>query len=351
MLNSGNITRDDYRRLNALTEHLHEPDMFLYWFDLLLTAWVAWSALFVALASSTLSPTQILAVFVSACGFYKGVNFVHEISHHPRKLHSLSIAYNVFFGLYTRVLSYFGNSHADHHSVKKFGTKLDPEYENWSRRHPANVLRPAIASFVSPLLMFIRIAVIPLMYLFAGKGFLKAIVRRFSSIVMNPSYENGKTNDEELGSVKSLDLVAMALTWLAASILSYFEILLEAALIQYSTLVIANMLGSFRALGVHRYILNFEPQPAQNQFFDSISISETAFSPLWGPLNSNYHSIHHLLPHLPYHAMRDVHTLLLQDERWRIHYEKTIEKTLTMSLCMLWHRAAENRRQEITAFR
>lgn len=347
MLNSSHITRDDYRRLNALTEHLHEPDLFVYWFDLLLTAWVAWSALFVALTSAALSATQLLAVLVAACGFYKGVNFVHEISHHPRKLRSLSLAYNFFFGLYTRVLSYFGNSHPDHHSVKKFGTQLDPEYENWSRRHPANVFRPAIASFISPILMFTRIAVIPLMYLVAGRSFLKTIVRRFSSIVMNMSYEYGKTDNETLTRVKSLDLIAMAFTWLAAGIFFYFEILMESALIQYTTLVIANMLGSFRALGVHRYISNFDAQPAQNQFFDSVSIAETPLSPLWGPLNSNYHSIHHLLPHLPYHAMKDVHAMLLQDDRWRTHYEMTLEKSLVISLSKLWHRAAENRRQTL----
>lgn len=343
MLISGHITRDDYKRLNAMTEHLREPDLFVYWFDLLLTAWVAWSAFFVALMSNTFSLTQLVAVFVAAWGFYKGVNFVHEISHHPRKLSSLWLAYNVFFGLYTRVLSYFGNSHPDHHSVKKFGTQLDPEYENWSRRHPANVFRPAIASFISPLLMFTRIAIIPLMYPFAGRSFLETIVRRYSSIVMNHSYEYGKSDDFTLAQVRSLDLAAMALTWLAGGVLFYFDILLQAALIQYVTLVIANMLGSFRALGVHRYISNFHPQQAQNQFFDSISISETALSPLWAPLNSNYHSIHHLLPHLPYHAMKDVHALLLQDERWRVQYEQTIEKTLVTSLRKLWYRAAENR--------
>ncbi|MEY3903864.1 MAG: hypothetical protein RL189_3170 [Pseudomonadota bacterium] len=349
MVNSGPITRDDYKRLHTLTEHLHEPDLFVYWLDLLVTAWVAWSAIFVALTSTALSTSQLLAVVVAACGFYKGVNFVHEVSHHPRKLHSLSLAYNIFFGLYTRVLSYFGNSHTDHHSVKKFGTQLDPEYENWSRRHPANVFRPAIASFISPLLMFARIAVIPLMYLVASRNFLKTIVRRYSSIVMNMSYEYDKTDDETLARVKSLDLVAMSLTWLAAGLLFYFEILIEAALIQYTTLVIANMLGSFRALGVHRYISNFNPQPAQNQFFDSVSISDSPFSPLWGPLNSNYHSIHHLLPHLPYHAMKDAHGLLLKDERWSNHYRKTLEKNLVASLFRLWVRAAENRRRTMAA--
>lgn len=343
-MNMEHIDRDDYVRLNSLTSHLKKPDLFAYWFDFMLTVFTAWSSFFVAVTSPTLSPLQCAATCVASIGFYKGVNFVHEISHHPRDLDQFSIAYNIFFGFYTRVLSYFGNSHSDHHSVRKFGTKLDPEYENWSKRHPANVFRPALASFVSPLLVFIRISILPIVYVVAGRSVLEKVVRRYSSIVMNFSYEYGKTDNQTLMLVKSLDLAVMVSTWVVLFLLFYFGCATETLLIHYATLVGANMLGSFRALAVHRYISDFKQQPAQNQFFDSVSISNTFLSSLWGPLNSNFHSIHHLLPHLPYHSMQEAHVLLMQDSRWRTHYQKTLEKSLFSSLHKLFCRARESLR-------
>lgn len=336
------ISRDDLKQLHSLTKHLSKPNMSIYWIDLIITALIAWGAFCVAIQSDAFSLTQGLATLTAACAFYKGVNFVHEISHNPQDMKSLALAYNVAFGFYTRVLSYFGDSHPDHHSSRKFGTRLDPEYENWSYRHPANILRPAVASFISPLLMFVRIAILPLFYFFAGEKFQIYVNKKFSSIVMNFAYEYSDTNETRLKNVKRLDTAAMVLIWSAIAFCLTTQNSAQILVIHYLTLVLSNMLGSFRALGVHRYTSQFQQRPAQDQFFDSVSIQDTLFSGLWAPLNSNYHSIHHLLPHIPYHSMREAHQILMNEPRWQSFYALTLEKTLFASLGQLFRRAHAN---------
>lgn len=338
---------EDFRHLHAITKSIATPNPKIYWTDLLLTAIVSWTSLFIALCSPRLSYVQVFATFVSGVAFYRGVNFIHEISHHPRNLRHFTVAYNVLFGFYARIPAYFGNSHADHHSVRKFGTQLDPEYEIWSQRHPLNVLRPLIASFISPVLLFCRIAIIPVIYLIAGKSFQINVIRRFSSIVMNFDYQYSNTQPEVLTKVRNLDLAAMAFTWTIISIWFHFKMPIDALVIHYLTLVLGNMLGSFRALGVHRYTSGFAEQNAQQQFLDSVSIRETFFSSIWAPLNSNFHSIHHLLPHLPYHSMWEADRILQNDPILQKYYLTTVESSLWASLSKLYKRARLNQLERV----
>ena len=115
-------------------------------------------------------------------------------------------------------------------------------------------------------------------------------------------------------------------------------------IIHYLICVFATMLGSYRALGNHRY-LSFPFQKSHEthfQFYDSTSIVGGLLTQFWAPFNLNFHSLHHLLPSLPYHSMPAAHARLLRHPTWRPIYCETIEKSLVGSLRKLFFRASQN---------
>jgi fatty acid desaturase len=336
-------TAKDLKELHFMTKDLLKVSHVTFWTDLVVTAVLAWGCLYLSLTSQAGSFQQIFYFLAAAVSFYKGVNFVHDISHAEKELGHFKTAYNLFFGLYTRVPAYIGGSHRDHHSSAKFGTTQDPEYVPWAHRHEMNVFRPLIASFISPFLVFIRMVLMTPAYLIAGETLQRKIYARASSVIMNFSYERSPNSDKDLEEMMESDVLCFAWAVGAIAIWAMYDFSMTAFLIYYGTLVISNALGSFRALANHRYYSNYAKQPAHGQFFDSVSIINGIFIPLWAPLHSNFHSIHHLMPHMPYHSMPEVHKRLMAHPTWSKIYGTTLENTIFSSLKSLYHRARHNR--------
>ena len=340
---SKHYTAKDLKELHLMTKDLLKVNLVTFWTDLLVTAALAWGSLYLSLTSPDGSFLQILYFLAAAVSFYKGVNFIHDISHAEKELGHFKTAYNLLFGLYTRVPAYIGGSHNDHHSSAKFGTTLDPEYVPWAHRHEMNVFRPLIASFISPLLVFIRMVIMTPAYLVAGEELQRKIYARASSVMMNLSYERTPTSDQDLHEMMESDVLCVVWAVGAIAVWGMYDFSLTAFLIYYGTLVISNAMGSFRALANHRYYSNYAKQPAQGQFFDSVSILDGILIPLWAPLHSNFHSIHHLMPHMPYHSMPEVHRRLMAHPTWSKIYGMTLERTILSSLTSLYLRARHNR--------
>lgn len=341
----------DLKELQALGKDLTSLNLKRFWTDLMVAALVAWSFLYVSFLSSNGSLTQILCVLIATLAFYRGANFVHDISHSHGELETFKTAYNFLFGFFLRAPAYLGESHRDHHSAAKFGTKADPEYESWGHRHEWNVFRPLFASFISPFLVLFRIVFVTCAYLVRGMGLQQWVFLHLSSIVMNVSYARSSPSQEQLNDMMESDVFCLLYTLTSFSIWASFDFSLAGFLGYYSIFVISNGLFSFRALGNHRYLSNFEKMAPGAQFFDSVSIVDDdsliakLVTPIWAPLHSNFHSIHHLLPHMPYHAMPEIHQRLLNHPTWSKIYGKTTEKSLLSSLKQLYQRAKSHRLQ------
>jgi len=339
----------DLKELHSLTKDLAELNVRAYWRDLIFTALIAWGFLYLAFVSTNGGLVQILALLISALAFYRGANFVHDLSHSRGELESFKVAYNFLFGFFLRVPAYLGESHIDHHSIAKFGTKSDPEYEAWSHRHELNVFRPLLASFVSPFLLMFRMVFVTCWYLVRGLGMQKAVFLNLSSIVMNFSYIRSNPTDLQLDEMLESDVSSLFFSLASFSIWASYGFSLAGFLSYYSILVLSNGLFSFRALANHRYDSKFQKRGPGAQFFDSVSVvpGTSALSrwitALWAPLHSNYHSIHHLLPHMPYYAMPEIHKRLLDHPTWSKIYGQTTEESLFTGLRKLYGRARLNR--------
>ena len=59
---------------------------------------------------------------------------------------------------------------------------------------------------------------------------------------------------------------------------------------------------------------------------------------LWAPTGTRFHSLHHMLPALPYHAMREAHEHLMRDLPDGALYRQTNEDSLWSALRYLWLR-------------
>ena len=344
-----NYSAKDLKELHSLTKDLAEINVRAYWRDLILTAHIAWGFLYLSFISANGGLVQILALLISAFAFYRGANFVHDLSHSRGELESFKIAYNFLFGFFLRVPAYLGESHIDHHSISKFGTKSDPEYEAWSHRHELNVFRPLIASFVSPFLLMFRMVFITCWYLVRGLGVQKNVFLNLSSIVMNFSYIRSNPTNQQLDEMLESDVSSLFFTVASFSIWASCGFSLAGFLSYYSILVLSNGLFSFRALANHRYDSKFQKRGPGAQFFYSVSVVPSTstlsrwLTSLWAPLHSNFHSIHHLLPHMPYYAMPEIHRRLMDHPTWSKIYGQTTEESLFSSLSKLHRRARSNR--------
>ncbi|MEI8026622.1 MAG: fatty acid desaturase [Pseudomonadota bacterium] len=347
-----NYSAKDLKELQALTKDLVPLNLRRFWTDLILTAIVAWFFLYISFLSPNGGFTQIFSLLVATLAFYRGANFVHDISHSHGELDTFKMAYNLLFGFFLRVPAYMGDSHNDHHSAAKFGTKLDPEYESWGHRHEWNVFRPLLASLISPFLLLFRMVFVTCAYLVRGIGLQQKVFVHLSSIVMNFSYARSSFTEEQLNEMMESDVFCLLYTLTCFSVWASSHFNIVGFLGYYSIFVVSNGLFSFRALGNHRYLSNFEKKGAGTQFFDSVSIVDDhsliskLATPLWAPLHSNFHSIHHLLPHMPYHAMPEIHRRLLAHPTWSHIYGATTEKSLYSSLNKLYQRAKAHRVHE-----
>src|SRR4051794_11541181 len=121
MLNSDNLVRD-------LVRDLHNPQPSIFWADLLVTALVAWIAF--GLAVFLDSAAAIAALGVATLAFYRGLCFIHELTHvRPKALPGFETVWNIVFGVPLLLPSFmYMGVHQDHHKLSTYGTDQDPEY-------------------------------------------------------------------------------------------------------------------------------------------------------------------------------------------------------------------------------
>ncbi len=121
--------------MKSLVRDLHRPDPRLYWSDLLLTSATGWIALAIAVASRPLSPVMFVAAILAVCALYRGLCFMHEITHQsPKALAGFETAWNwlIGFPLLMPTFVYVG-VHQSHHRIGTYGTDQDPEYMPFAR--------------------------------------------------------------------------------------------------------------------------------------------------------------------------------------------------------------------------
>jgi hypothetical protein len=104
------ITRD-------LVRDLHQVRPTHYWKDLLTSALLGWSGFALSVILRPFSPAMMAAVAVAIIGLYRGLCFVHEISHqNARVLPGFETAWNLLIGYSLSIPSFVPMGiHSDHY--------------------------------------------------------------------------------------------------------------------------------------------------------------------------------------------------------------------------------------------
>lgn len=280
---------------------LRAPSRATYFTDLTLTACVTYAGLAIAYLRSL-----PLGVAIAGLALSRAALFAHELSHQRNAVKGLRLAWHVLIGvpflfptfIYERV-------HREHHRLSVYRTERDPEHAPDPRSFLARTAQNQLAARVLPLVLWFRWAIVaPLSFVVpGGRAF---VLRRFSSLTMNPKYVAPST---QRPSELLAELACMAAAW--SMLLLPGRALLASALAMGLAVGISDLRGEV--------LHDFKDGPTgtlERQVADSVNLESTnLLVRLFFPMGIGLHKLHHLAPWLPYHALREALVRTRSSER------------------------------------
>ena len=292
-----------------LARDLSEPNPVIYWSDLAVTAGISYTAFAGAIALPLGAWTTAL-VLVSILGFYRGLSFIHELSHlRPGRLKGFRTAWNIMFGIPLLTPSFlYDDAHLVHHSRLNYGTRADPEYLQIGAMKHWQVTLFLIAAGLAPFALLVRFAVLAPASLISP-ALRHRVLSRWSSLAINHAFRRAIPAGSAAKEWQVLE--AAASSW-ALSIC----ILTAAGLVGLQPLEIGlgicmgvALVNQFRTLVSHIWgNQTGEAITITEQYRDSVNLPHRqALMELLAPVGLRFHALHHLLPSLPYHALKHAH--------------------------------------------
>jgi fatty acid desaturase len=291
-------------RARELMKNLHGAKPAVYWADFLVTTLAAWVAFAMAVRLRPFSPGMLFAAAISVVGLYRGLCFIHEISHqNERTLPNFEKAWNLLMGYPLLMPSFvYAGVHPGHHKLSTYGTNQDPEYLPFAGNSLMTVLF-ALESFLIPVALGIRFLLLSTVG-FVSSSFQRWLVVHFSSLTMNLAYRR-EAAPELVRTVRTQSAIMLAL-WLSFAALAWTHILpwrFFAVWLGVSAAI--SFVNTLRTLGAHAYESTGDAMDREGQLRDSIDTPGAVWTELWAPVGLRYHALHHYFPGIPYHNLRE----------------------------------------------
>jgi fatty acid desaturase len=328
----------DHSEAWSLVKDLHRPRPAIFWADLLLSAAAGWGSAAVVLLAKPFSASMLLAFPIALCALYRGLCFVHEISHMRRsQLRGFETAWNAILGVPLLMPSFtYVGVHTSHHSPATFGTDQDPEYLRFARSRWMTVAFVA-HSVLIPLVLLLRFLVV------SPVGLLSPRLHRWlavhaSSLSMNPLYRR-EVSPRLSTSMRRWE-TAILLAWLAAGALAWrYGLAWKAIAVWCGISSCVALCNALRALGAHRYESTGMPLDRAGQLLDSIDTPGALWTELWAPVGLRYHALHHYFPGIPYHHLGTAYRRLVECLPADAGYRELTSPSLGWSLRRLYRTA------------
>jgi len=342
-----NYDRDAFR----LVKDFHQPRAAIYWSDLAATGAVGWLAFGLALLARPFSITMFAAMIVAALALYRGLCFVHEISHLRRRLlPGFETIWNLTFGIPLLLPSFvYVGVHPDHHNLATYGTDQDPEYLPFGSSHWMSVLF-LLHSILLPLALLVRFLLLAPFGLL-WQRFHNWLIAHASSLSMNPAYR--RQNSAELTAKVRYGEIAILLVWIVAFvILGRHHLAWKAIAVWYAVSAFVSVCNAMRTLGAHRYESAGAPLDRAGQLLDSIDTPGATWTELWAPVGLRYHALHHYFPGIPYHNLGLAYRRLIASLPEVAGYREMTSPSLPRSLRRLYAtgQSAYRRRRNVEVY-
>jgi fatty acid desaturase len=322
---------------------LHQPRPATFWVDFLISSAVGWAALALAVYLPIASLGMAVAGTVAIFLLYRGLCFVHEISHvNRRALPGFEFAYNALIGYPLLMPSFvYADVHSSHHRLSTYGTRQDPEYLPFAQNRVMPTVF-AVGSFFVPVALLLRFLILTPIGL-ALPRLQRWLVAHASSLTMNHLYEREATA-ELVRSVRRQSL-AILLVWGSAIMLAAYGILPWRAFgIWLAVVSVASFINTLRTLGAHAYESSGEPLDRQGQLSDSIDTPGALWTELWAPVGLRYHALHHYFPGIPYHNLPEAYRRLVRELPSDAAYHQVRSPGLRHSLARLYQKGPRHAR-------
>ena len=333
-----------FAQARTLVKDLFEHNSGIYWTDFLLSLSVAYGAAALYLSSPMFSALYFIGFTIAAFALYRCGVFIHEIVHLPgKRLRVFGVTWNILFGIPMLTPSFAYKCHMDHHNPRHFGTAKDGEYLPLGAGPVGRIVIYLLQIPLLPALAIFRFLVVtPLSFL--HPRLRRLVLERASSLVINPKYRRTLPSDERRGSWIVLEL-AIFLE------LAVFFALLLAGKIAWSVFIELYVLGMaasglnwVRTLAAHGYHNTGSTLTFVEQIEDSNTVpGHPLLTELLFPVGLRYHSLHHLLPSLPYHSLGIAHRRLMAQLPADSPYRSTIRGSFLEVVREMWHRASARR--------
>ena len=319
------------RDAHAIVRDLMAPRASRYWTDFLVTIAVGYAALAAFLVGDLPVVAQGLALVAAGLALYRAVVFTHEITHHRGQSFLLFTgAWNALCGIPFLMPSFMYGNHHGHHTNDAYGTWSDPEYilhtPDWRFRITVFLLLPLIY----PVLIVLRFLVVTPLAM-VSERVNRFVWRHGSSLyVMNESYRREYDADATTWSRWIQEGACALWVWSLAAAVFLGWIDWSSVGKVYLVFLFWISLNQVRTLAAHRYRNDVNaPVTYLDQLLDTNTFPRGGFLPeLWAPVGLRYHALHHLLPTMPYHAMAEAHSRLVERLPAGSPYHQTLRKGL-----------------------
>ena len=310
-----------------LVRDLQTPRPATYWIDFVFSSIVGWAGFALAVHYPVFSPPMALAAAIATFSLYRGLLFVHEISHFTRGgMAGFETAWNLLCGYPLLLPSFvYCGMHQDHHRISLYGTERDPEYLPFAQSRGMTICF-ALESFLIPLLLAVRFLIA------APLGLICPPLHRWlavhaSSLVINFKYRRDLSGGLERKMRRSE--VAVLLVWTAALLLL---LPVRAFVVWLIVVSVASFINTLRTLCAHHYESDGSPMDRSGQLLDSIDHPGRWWTELWAPVGLRYHALHHYFPGIPYHNLGIAYRRLRENLPAAAEFHRSTDPSLPYSL-------------------
>lgn len=321
---------------------LLQPNPWIYWADMLLSAVTAQVAVAFYLYST--SPvTQVVGFFIAGLAFYRASIFIHEIQHFRRgTFRTFKIVWNVIAGIPLMLPQFMYAEHGGHHRNRDYGTDGDAEYLKLMQQPWFSLCYMASRVLWLPLMFILRFLVLPPL------AWVSPAVRhwtwRYASTIggINLFHKRPLPDAEEERYWKIQEAGACLYIWfiVGSILLGFAPWTLLGKLYVMGVFIVC--LSHLRTLTSHRFANDGGAMTYLEQLLDSTTIpGSPVITALWCPVGMRYHALHHLVPSLPYHNMAEAHRRLMATLPADSPYRDTLRTGLLDALGDIVHTARQ----------